>query len=369
MESLTWRSPPTRCALGLAALVVLTHPAASFAQGEPFGPGWRLDAQVSALRFQSVKNETKVESSSFATLEGGISADGEATVSVLLDSVDTGIDLRNVRMRFLFFETFEHPSATITAKIDENALADLAARRRLTLTQPYTLDLHGVTQPLEAEITVTLLTDDLVSVASAAPISIAAETFGLDGGITKLEEAAGVDIIPSATVSFDFVFARAGASAAPTVVAAAAAASAVEASPTVQPTAVALETAGDFSQEECVGRFEILSRTDNIVFRSGSARLGEASAPILATVVDIVSRCPDLVVEVSGHTDSDGSDAANQRLSEARARAVRESLAQAGIAPDRVVAVGHGEAKPAFPNDTAENKRRNRRIEFAVAGR
>ena len=238
---------------------------------------------------------------------------------------------------------------------------DLPTLRRKTLSVPYTFDLHGVQKVMESPITVTLLTDDLVSVASAAPISIAVEDFGLAENIIKLQEAVGgVVIVPSATVSFDFVFARRGSTSAPPPPPAA-----PEAAPVVS---AALETQGDFSLEACRGRFEVLSATGNIFFRTASARLDDASDPLLRSVADIVRRCPSLIIEVSGHTDSDGSDTTNQRLSELRARAVADYLTENGIEPTRIHAVGFGETRPAAPNDSAYNKGRNRRIEFAVAG-
>ncbi len=336
----------------LAAILGVHAPAGVSAQD--FAPGWTLQPEASALRFQSIKNDTKVESSSFATFSGGIEADGTAGITVLLDSVDTQIDLRNVRMRFLFFETFEHPEAKITLSLDPAEFADLATQRRKSVTVPFDLALHGVTRSLQAELTVTQLADGLVSVSSAAPVSISVADFGLEGGIQKLEEAAGVRIVPSATVTFDFLFAR-NSGAAPVATAA------VQA-----PASAALEAEGDFSKEACLGRFEILSRTDNIYFRSGSAALDARSEPILNSIAEIVRRCPGLRIEVSGHTDADGTASANQRLSEARAGAVAARLAEIGIPAERMVAAGYGEARPAASNDTADGKRRNRRIEFAV---
>lgn len=337
-----------------ALLALLALPA--LAQDGPLAPGWTLDPAISALKFQSIKNATKVEVSGFATFSGSIAPDGAVTVRVALDSVDTGIDLRNVRMRFLFFETFKFPEAVITATIPTEALADLAAVRRKTVPMVLTLDLHGAQRPLAADLTVTLLDDNRVAIAPAAPISIAIADFGLEGGVAKLEEAAGVDIVPSATVTFDVVFTRNGAGTAP----------ATE-QPTVEPGSAALESAGEFSREACEGRFEILSRTGNIYFASGSARLTADSTPLLEAVADIVARCPDLTVQVAGHTDADGSAAANQRLSAARAASVAKWLTGRGIGADRIVSAGYGETRPVADNATPEGKARNRRIEFAVA--
>ncbi|GAB4519025.1 MAG: OmpA family protein [Roseibium sp.] len=326
-----------------------------------FENGWTLQKDASSLRFQSVKNLTVVESSGFAEFSGAIDESGAASVRVFLDSIDTKIDLRNVRMRFLFFETFEFPEAVITTTIDPTDLEDLPQLRRKVIPLTFTLDLHGVSKTLQAEVAVIYLSDDQVAVSSTAPISVAAADFGLDGGITKLEEAAGVAIVPSATVSFDFVFSRnAGTDGSQTV-------ASTETAPQQQRAAgTALEPEGDFDPEACKGRFEILSRTDNIYFPSGSASLEARSAPLLNSLVGIISRCPGLVIEVGGHTDSDGSETSNLRLSERRAAAVKQYLVSRDIPDDRIRSVGYGESRPVAPNTSAEGKRRNRRIEFVV---
>ncbi|WP_417681320.1 OmpA family protein [Roseibium sp.] len=347
-------------ALMLAVLTLL--PVSAYAQDTPFKGGWTLQPEGSSLRFQSVKNLTKVESSRFAGIEGSINEAGEAAIHVFLDSVDTNVDLRNVRMRFLFFETFQFPEAVITARIDPVALSDLPTLKRKILPLDYDLELHGVKKSFDTEVAVTYLSDDLVAVSTTAPISVAAADFSLEEGIKKLEEAANVVIVPSATVSFDFVFAR-NAAADTTVAAAPAAAQSTAAKP---PASKALEPEGNFDPKACKGRFEILSRTGNIYFPSGSAKLDARSSPLLNSLTDIISRCPGLVIEVGGHTDSDGSATANKRLSEQRASAVTKYLISNGIPEDRIVSVGYGEADPVAPNDTADGKRRNRRIEFVV---
>ena len=359
-------SPTPHRALSLKGLIVslalmIQAATGAIAQDNPFAPGWVLQAESSAINFQSVKNQTKVESSSFVTFSGGIDANGLAELKVLLDSVDTKIDLRNVRMRFLFFETFQFPEAKINLQLAPAMIADLPEKRRKLVTVPYTMQLHGVTKDFTAELAITLVTGDLVAVSTSTPISVAVADFALGGGIQKLQEAAGVEIIPSATVTFDLLFARQGAGAGAVTAAA-------QPEPE-KPASAALEAAGDFDIEACVGRFEILSRSGNIYFGSGSARLAAKSAPLLDSLVDIVARCPGLVIEVSGHTDSDGSETTNMRLSESRAKSVAGYLANKGIEPARIVTIGMGEAKPVAANDSAANKARNRRIEFAVVGR
>lgn len=347
---------PFRIAVAAAALALA--PITAFAQdSNNFAPGWILQPETSALRFQSVKNQTKVESSSFATYTGLIDDTGLATIKVALDSVDTKVDLRNVRMRFLMFETFKFPEATISMQIDPATISDLEEVRRKVMMTPYTIDLHGVTVEKEAEIAVTLLDNNKVSVTSATPISLPLTDFDLMGGHEKLQNAAKVTIIPSATVTFDFIFDRASS---PEVFNVARAEQ--EGEELIEN--AALEEDGDFSTEACKGRFEIMSRTDNIYFASGGARLEGRSAPLLDSIAEIAKRCPSLVVQIIGHTDSDGTETNNQRLSEARAQSVRDYLQGTGVAPTSVMSVGVGESQPAFPNDTPANKRKNRRIEF-----
>lgn len=322
------------------------------AQDNPLAPGWSLVTESSKLQFQSVKNASKVETSSFASYSGHIDADGRAIVTVQLDSVDTKVDLRNVRMRFLLFETFLHPEAFVNLAINPADISALATARRQTFPVAFELDLHGVKQQMQTDVVATLITDDMVSVASTAPILVAFDQFNFMDGMLKLQEAANVTITPSGLVSFDFVFQRDGDGTA--IVAA------------VAPEDTALESEGDFDQEACLGRFEILSRANAIYFSSGSARLSGDSAPLLDSMIEIINRCPGIHVAVEGHTDSIGSDELNQNLSEARAGSVMAYLARAGIPADRLTSIGYGESRPVASNDNSHDRSRNRRIQFSA---
>ncbi|MFT5315683.1 MAG: OOP family OmpA-OmpF porin [Candidatus Krumholzibacteriia bacterium] len=346
-----------RLACLLAYLVSLIFATSVGAQNNPFDPGWVLESEASSLKFQSVKNQSKVESSSFATITGTIEPNGAASVKILLDSVDTKVDLRNVRMRFMFFETFQYPEATITLQISPADIADLAQVRRKVVRLPYTINLHGVTKTLEADLALTLISDDLVAISTNEPITLSVADFDLTEGIEKLQEAANVEIIPSSTITFDFIFKRLSLQNG-TI-------STATATPE-KPANAALESEGDFSLEACIGRFEILSRSGNIYFSPGSARLDRKSGPLLDTVVDIAGRCPGLVIQVGGHTDSLGAEEANQRLSDRRAKSVASYLTDNGIEPARVLSVGFGEKRPVADNETEKGRSRNRRIEFSA---
>ncbi len=103
-----------------------------------------------------------------------------------------------------------------------------------------------------------------------------------------------------------------------------------------------------------------------IRFESGRATIDPDSMGLLDRLIETALRCPTANLEIAGHTDSDGDDAANLALSTRRAQAVVDYLVKAGLPKDRVTAVGYGDTRPVAPNDTDENKAKNRRIDFVV---
>jgi len=101
-------------------------------------------------------------------------------------------------------------------------------------------------------------------------------------------------------------------------------------------------------------------------FPSASAELTPQLEQLMPVGVGILTRNPSLVLTVEGHTDNVGSPESNQALSEARAEAARQWFIAAGIAPERVFAVGYGETRPIADNETPEGRAMNRRIEFRL---
>ncbi|HPQ80683.1 MAG TPA: OmpA family protein [bacterium] len=107
--------------------------------------------------------------------------------------------------------------------------------------------------------------------------------------------------------------------------------------------------------------------TQKIHFEFDRAVIRPVSYPIVDDVADLLRRNPQIRrVRVEGHTDWIGSDAYNQKLSENRARAVRDYLIQKGVEPSRLEAVGYGESRPVADNNTVQGRARNRRTEFTV---
>jgi polyisoprenoid-binding protein YceI len=169
--------------------------------------GWALDPAASRLSFVSVKGAEIAEVHHFQSLSGGVAADGTATLEIPLDSVETGIPIRNERMREFLFQTGVYPKARVTARIDPARIEGLAVGAQLRMPLSGELNLHGVTAPIETEVSVTRAGDTRVVVASLDPLIVNAATFGLDGGVAELMKLAKLDSIAAdVPVSFQLTF-------------------------------------------------------------------------------------------------------------------------------------------------------------------
>lgn len=102
---------------------------------------------------------------------------------------------------------------------------------------------------------------------------------------------------------------------------------------------------------------------DDVQFATGKATIKDDSFPRLDAMVEYMTHRKSARLEISGHTDDAGKKAANKKLSQQRADAVRDYLVSKGIDADRIKAVGYGDEKPIAPNDTSEGRQKNRRIE------
>lgn len=107
-------------------------------------------------------------------------------------------------------------------------------------------------------------------------------------------------------------------------------------------------------------------RLDNVYFDQSSYILRPESYPQLNKLIKTLATTPKLVIEIAGHTDNVGDRRLNQALSENRAKIITNYLVRNGIPENRLRHNGYGDSHPAAPNDTEENKRKNRRVEFVV---
>jgi len=104
--------------------------------------------------------------------------------------------------------------------------------------------------------------------------------------------------------------------------------------------------------------------THGITFDYNKATIKPESMGTLNMVVQVMKDNPDILFEVGGHTDSDGDDAYNIKLSQQRADAVKQQLTSMGVDASRLTAKGYGETKPVADNTSPEGKANNRRVEF-----
>ena len=127
------------------------------------------------------------------------------------------------------------------------------------------------------------------------------------------------------------------------------------------------KTAGTGIEVERDGADINLRMPSGVTFDFNSATLKPDFRPALDQVVTTLTAYPSTFIDVSGHTDSIGSDAVNQQLSEKRANAVADYLTYQGIARQRMATRGFGKQFPVASNDTEEGRAQNRRVEIKLS--
>lgn len=161
----------------------------------PVHADWYLDNESSRLSFISTHSGSQSEVHRFLTLHGQIGTKGNARLRVDLDSLSTGVPLRDERLRAMLFDTKRLPEARISAQINLDQFTDLAPGAQLELRLPLQLTLNERTHELQAELLVTRLDDRRFQVVTLAPLVLHAEDYGLAGGIEALRKLAGLSAI------------------------------------------------------------------------------------------------------------------------------------------------------------------------------
>ncbi|MBN2637428.1 MAG: OmpA family protein [Prolixibacteraceae bacterium] len=118
---------------------------------------------------------------------------------------------------------------------------------------------------------------------------------------------------------------------------------------------------------ERVGEGIVVEFSSSILFGFDQSNLSEEARSNLDKLVVVLESYPDTNIEVQGHTDSCGSEAYNQNLSEQRARTVSAYLAGKGIPYNRLTTKGFGENAPKYSNETPDGQAQNRRVEFLIS--
>ena len=105
----------------------------------------------------------------------------------------------------------------------------------------------------------------------------------------------------------------------------------------------------------------------DVLFATDQARLSAEGMRTAQKLTNVLQQNPERTVLIEGFTDSTGTTAHNQELSERRAGAVRNALQEQGVARERIAVRGYGEAYPVAANDTAQNRQLNRRVEIVLS--
>lgn len=167
---------------------------------------WTLSATDSRLNFATTKNTHNLEVHNFTTLTGDISNTGVATLTIDLNTVNTGVALRDQRMRDLLFQTSTYPTATVTVAIPANLLSNLAVGQAAATDISASLNLHGVTGTITTKVSVQKLSNSRILVQSLAPVLVKAGDYSLTDGVEALRAAVGIASI-SVAVPVDFALA------------------------------------------------------------------------------------------------------------------------------------------------------------------
>lgn len=121
------------------------------------------------------------------------------------------------------------------------------------------------------------------------------------------------------------------------------------------------------AEVERVGEGIRVTMKENMVnFGFDSSDLTSSAKANLDKLAEVLKNNPDTNINIYGHTDSKGTEAYNQSLSERRAASVRSYLISKGVASSRMITMGVGESEPIASNDTDAGRAENRRVEFAI---
>ena len=191
-----------RNAMGLVSIFILACALSSNTQAE-----WRLDSGQSTVNFISVKKGSVGETHTFRSISSAIDTKGIAILTVDLSSVDTAIDIRNIRMIEHLFEVKKYASATFTAQLEMAQYSGLKVGQVTRQNLKGVMDLHGVQVDVQVDVVVQKLSAGSVLVMSESPLLLNTKAFNLNSGVDKLMELAKLPSITRVVpVSFSLVY-------------------------------------------------------------------------------------------------------------------------------------------------------------------
>jgi polyisoprenoid-binding protein YceI len=168
---------------------------------------YQLNNAESSLNFVTIKKDKIGEVNTFKQLSGGISDNGYAQITIELASVDTNIGIRDERIKKLLLETGVFPTATVSSHLGIDKLQAMAAGNVATVSATLTLNLHGKSNEINADLSVVKLASGVLLVSTVKPIILNAFDYGLHVGIQRIIDLTKLPAISLAVpVSFNLSF-------------------------------------------------------------------------------------------------------------------------------------------------------------------
>jgi polyisoprenoid-binding protein YceI len=199
---------PILVALTATLLGCMSQPSQS-ASATP--ASWRVEPAQSSLSFVTTKAGQPgvaaiAEVQTFRRISGELNGQGKVQFSIDLASVDTGIEIRDERLRTMLFTVGATPQATFSAQIDPALPRGLSTAGVRDIDLDGQLTLAGQSRPVVAKVRVAALGGGLIGVSTRAPIVVNATDFGLRAGVEALRDVMGLSMISAAApVSFALV--------------------------------------------------------------------------------------------------------------------------------------------------------------------
>ncbi len=206
--NLSLRSLAIASALSLATIAGCTN---APERASASASAWQVDNAQSNINFVTTKaGQAGVggigEVQSFKRFSGGLDAQGKISFDIELASVDTGVEIRDERMRTMLFKVAASPKATFEAKLNADAMTALASTSSRDVDLDGTLTIAGQTKPVAAKLRVARLASGGMTVSTRAPIVINLNDYGLKAGVEALREVMGLAFLAStAPVTFSLV--------------------------------------------------------------------------------------------------------------------------------------------------------------------
>lgn len=172
---------------------------------------WTLknaDIIFSSTKIDSKGNHIE-EMGNFTEYSAFFNKKGQFKLEIDLASVNTNIIIRDQRIRDWLFETETFTTASITSNLDAEQINQLKLNESIQITQPITLDLHGIQSNLDADLIITRIEPSILSVKTNQPVILSVANFGMKDGLQKMTEVMNLsEILPDIPITFKGEFFR-----------------------------------------------------------------------------------------------------------------------------------------------------------------